>query len=153
MDNNLLSEFVSKVVHRKRISFGDIRRLKRDILPDGIASREQAEALLLLDDEIAKAAPAWERWLVPTLVDFVVWAERPTGILDEDAAHWLTTTLANDRGTRTSKTGRLIAREIAEEAHAFQNDALAALSRIGRTSGRKSRRPEPESRPAVVAQL
>src|SRR4051812_13235587 len=153
MGNNLLSEFVSKILRLKRISFGDIRRLKRDILPDGLASREQAEALLFLDDEIAKADPAWERWLVPTLVDFVVWAERPTGIVDEDTAHWLRATLSNDRGTRTSKRGRLIAREMAEEAHAFHNDALAVLSRIGGSSGRRSRRPEPESRSVVVAQL
>lgn len=34
-----LSEFVSKVTSRGRISFGDVQRLRRDILPDGLASR------------------------------------------------------------------------------------------------------------------
>jgi hypothetical protein len=34
-----LSEFAAKVRQKNRISFGDVRRLQRDILPDGIASR------------------------------------------------------------------------------------------------------------------
>ena len=149
MAKNLPSDFTDKILAKDRISFGDVRRLKRDILPDGIASREEAEALLGLDRAVTKADAAWERWLVTTIVDFVVWAERPTGIVDEDTALWLAAALRAHAGTR----GRLIAREIAEEAHAFENDALATLAGIGASSPRLRRNREPATEPALAAQL
>ena len=149
MAKNLPSDFTDKILAKDRISFGDVRRLKRDILPDGIASREEAEALLGLDRAVTKADAAWERWLVTTIVDFVVWAERPTGIVDEDTALWLAAALRAHAGTR----GRLIAREIAEEAHAFENDALATLAGIGAASPRPRRSREPATEPALAAQL
>src|SRR3954469_3192828 len=93
MAKNLPSDFTDKILAKDRIGFGDVRRLKRDILPDGIASREQAEALLALGREVRKADAAWERCLVTTIVDFVVWAERPTGIVDENTALWLAAAL------------------------------------------------------------
>lgn len=149
MAKNLPSDFTDKILAKDRISFGDVRRLKRDILPDGIASREEAEALLGLDRAVTKADAAWERWLVTTIVDFVVWAERPTGLVDEDTALWLAAALRAHAGTR----GRLIAREIAEEAHAFENDALATLAGIGAASPRPRRSREPATEPALAAQL
>ena len=66
MAKNLPSDFTDKILAKDRISFGDVRRLKRDILPDGVASREEAEALLGLDRAVTKADAAWERWLVTT---------------------------------------------------------------------------------------
>jgi hypothetical protein len=150
MAKNLPSDFTDKILAKDRISFGDVRRLKRDILPDGIASRG---ALLALDRAVAKADAAWERWLVTTIVDFVVWAERPTGIVDEDTALWLAAALRSHAGTRAGKRGRLIAREIAEEAHAFENDALATLAGIGASSPRPRRNRQPATEPALAAQL
>lgn len=122
-----LSDFAGRVREKNRISFGDVQRLQRDVLPDGIASREDAETLLGIDREVTRADVAWSRWLVAALVDFVVWAERPTGVVDEEMARWLAAALAGG-GARHGKTARLIAREIAQEAQAFENDALAALA-------------------------
>lgn len=122
-----LSEFANKVRVKDRISFGDVQRLQRDILPDGISTREDADLLIHLDRDIARIDRAWERWLVAMVVDFVVWAERPTGVVDEDTARWLAATLNGPDGAHPTKTGRLIAREIAEEAHGFENEALTAL--------------------------
>ena len=59
MIKNSLSEFVGKVESKGRISFGDVQRLQRDILPDGLASREEAELLIALDRRATKADPAW----------------------------------------------------------------------------------------------
>jgi len=123
-----LSDFASKVRAKNRITFGDMQRLRRSVLPDGIGSREDAELLIDLDREIARTERAWERWLVATIVNFVVWAERPTGVVDESTAIWLATALNGPQSTRPTKTARLIAREIAEEAHGFENEALATLA-------------------------
>lgn len=122
-----LAEFASKVRAKNRISFGDVRRLQRDYLADGIGSREDVELLIALDHEIARIDTAWERWLVSMVVDFVVWVERPTGIVSEETAEWLASMLKGDREGPT-KTGRLIAREVAQEAAAFENEALTILA-------------------------
>ncbi len=123
-----LDQFASKAFGTKRISFADVQRLQRDILPDGIGSREEAELLIGLDRDVGRADDTWERWLLSMIVDFVVWAERPTGVVDEDTARWLAATLAPHANARATKTARLIAREIALEAQGFENDALTALA-------------------------
>ena len=82
MSTSSLQEFVAKIATRNRITFADVRRLQRDILPDGIVDREQAELLLGIDRRVARADIAWADWLVVTIVDFVVWGERPTGTVE-----------------------------------------------------------------------
>jgi hypothetical protein len=120
-----LSDFAGKVRAKNRITFGDVQRLRRDVLPDGIESREQAELLLELDRSIARIERSWEACLVALFVDFVVWAERPTGIVDEATAEWVSTVLGAPEGA--TRTARLIAREIADEATGFENDALSTF--------------------------
>jgi hypothetical protein len=128
MINSSLSEFTNKAREKNRISFGDVQRLQRNILPGGIGSREEAELLIDLDRDVARADAAWSGFLIATLVDFVVWAERPTGIVDEDTARWLMALLTADSAGAVTRTARLIAREIVEEAQTFENDALALLA-------------------------
>jgi hypothetical protein len=128
MSKNSLSQTVSKLREKGRISFGDVQRLRRDVLPHGIGTREEAELLIELDRHVSRADNAWSGFLIATLVEFVVWAERPTGIVNEDTARWLAATLSADGASPPTKTARLIAREVAEEAHAFENDALTALA-------------------------
>lgn len=143
MSNLSLSEFLGKVAASGRVSFGDVQRLQRDILPHGIGDRAEAEALFDLDRRAARADPAWSAWLVAATVDFVVWAQRPTGVVEEDAARWLAGALAGD-GAVASRTARRIAREIAEEAQAFQNDALVALAGLAKPVG-----PTPRLQPSA----
>ena len=144
-----LSEFAGKLREKNRITFADSQRLQRDILPDGISSRDEAEILIGLDRAIARAYAGWSRFLVVALVDFVVWGDRPTGIVTEDTARWLAAALTGASGTPSPRSARLIAREIAEEAQAFENDALAALaSSFAET---KPRRAEPGLTPVAIA--
>src|SRR4051794_391990 len=96
MNKLSLTEFASKAREKKRISFGDVQRLQRDILPGGLRSREEAELLTDLDRGVARVDPAWSRFLIATLMDFVVWAERPTGIVEEDTARWLAAALTGE---------------------------------------------------------
>jgi hypothetical protein len=78
MINSSLQTFVNKVQAAGRIRFGDVKRLQRDIVPDGISSREDAELLLTLAPTVGRADRAFGDWLVATVVDFVVWGLRPT---------------------------------------------------------------------------
>ena len=109
-----LQAFVSKTAAKNRITFGDVRRLQRTLLPNGISSRDEAELLLRLDGQLARADEAWTDWLVTSITEFVVWSERPTGAVESEAALWLRT-LLNATGAPT-KAARRIAREIRREA-------------------------------------
>src|SRR4051794_22990204 len=113
MINSSLQSFASNVQKAGRISFGDVQRLQRDILPDGISSREEAELLLTLEQTISRADRAFADWLVATMVDFVVWGLRPTGTVDAETAAWLAPFLV---GQGATKTMRRLARELAAEA-------------------------------------
>src|SRR4051794_29568049 len=112
MINSSLQAFARNVQKAGRISFGDVQRLQRDILPDGICSRAQAELLLTLDQTISRADRAFADWLVAMVVDFVVWGVRPTGSVDAETAAWLIPFLV---GQRATKTMRRLARELAAE--------------------------------------
>jgi hypothetical protein len=112
MINSSLQTFANKVQEAGRISFGDVKRLQRDILPDGISSRGEAELLLSLAQTVGRVDRAFGDWLVATTVDFVVWGLRPTGIIDAKTAAWLTPFLAGQR----TRTMRRLARELAAEA-------------------------------------
>ena len=112
MINSSLQAFANKVQAAGRISLGDVKRLQRDILPDGISSREEAELLLALEQTVSRADRAFADWLVAMMVDFVVWGMRPTGTVDAETAAWLTPFLVGQR----TRTMRRLARELAAEA-------------------------------------
>src|SRR4051794_3403451 len=103
MVNSSLRAFASNVQKAGRISFGDVKRLQRDILPDGIGSRAEAELLLTLEQTVSRADRAFANWLVAMMVDFVVWGLRPTGSVDAQTAAWLTPFLAGPRTTKTMR--------------------------------------------------
>lgn len=131
---NSLTDISAKAGAQARLSYADVQRLQRDVFADGISSREDVERLIDLDRRVQKADPSWSRWLVASIVDYVVWGERPTGLVEEETARWLAAALASPGSAASAKTARLIARRIAEEAHAFENDALVALSGLAATS-------------------
>jgi len=60
--------------------------------------------------------------LVAMLIDFVVWAERPTGVIGDNTADWISAALTGPEGARPTKTGRLIARAISDEVAALDED-------------------------------
>lgn len=110
-----LREFDDRVRAKGRLGKNDVRLLRRDILGEGIASREEAELLLGLDRAVASVHPSWTTWLVSAAVDFAVWGARPTGYVDEDIARWLVAAIAGEDGVPTHR-GLRIAREICREA-------------------------------------
>jgi hypothetical protein len=123
-----LQDFINTVLASNRITFGDVRRLNRSILPDGPMERPEVEALLTLDATIARSDASWSDWLVQAVVDFAVWGERPTGTVEGEAARWLIAALSS-HGTMT-KTAKRIAREIEREAE-LADASIAALADEG----------------------
>jgi hypothetical protein len=127
MERSDLSEFVQQVISRGRITYGDIKRLQRKVLPDGVMTREEAEALLILDRTVERMDPTWAAYLSDTIVDFVVWGCRPTGYVDRETARWLETLL----GVKSTKAARRILREVLHEAEGVDDvlrDSMRACS-------------------------
>jgi hypothetical protein len=138
MKNTQLCELATRISRMRRITFADVRRLQRDLLPDGISSREEAELLLAIEGHAITRDPAWTPFLTHAIVEFVVWAERPTGVVDEDTANWLASALQRHGSASKGSSATSIARGIAEEAQAFENDALSALLDVTRTRRRSN---------------
>jgi hypothetical protein len=114
MIHSSLRDFADRLAGKAEIGADDVRHLQREILPDGISSREDIETLIGLDGRVHRADPAWRDWLVLAIVDFVVWSERPTGRVDDETARWLATLLL--RPGASSVTARRIAEETIREA-------------------------------------
>jgi hypothetical protein len=140
MNRTSLHDFVARVLADDRILFADLKRLQRDILPERITSREEAEILLFLDSVILRADREWTAYLTATIRDFAVWKLEPAGSLDRGKAAWISAALASaDPG----KTARAILREIVHEARSIDDDALLELG-LGAMEPARSRRRKPD---------
>ena len=74
MDTAPLIRFAQKVSANGRLLFADLRRLQRDILPEGITTRAEAELLLSLD-HIPRLDGAWGTYLAEAVARFAAWAD------------------------------------------------------------------------------
>ena len=120
----------------KRLLYGDLRRLQRDVLPTGATSREEVEVLLSLD-RIERVDDGWLEYLARTASEFVLWTADPPGVISEEAAAWLAAALADTR----PKTAAVVLRSVMGEAHQVDKTLVAFVRK-----GAKPRREEP--RPA-----
>lgn len=138
MLNEQLADTLAGLAKNKTISDDDVRHLARDIVPDGIATREEADMLLALDRVVTQAGPLWEDFLVATLVDFVVWDSRPTGRVDRDTARWLIDSLSAGTGasTRAHRAAFEIVREADSVCDALSAFVMAGSRRKGAAPGR-----------------
>lgn len=112
MIEGTLQDFVANGMARGRISFGDVRRLRRSCLPDGIRDRQQAAALISLNASLDRADKTWGEWLVAAMADFVASGEGADGI-DDAGGEWLELLLAATKPA--TNLGRRIARQIRRE--------------------------------------
>jgi len=108
-----LQDFVTTMVAKSRITFGDVRRLQRDCLPAGILCREDAEILLVLDAQVERTDRAWAGWLIAAMIDFAV-CEQPLDVSGIEA--WLESLLATSGATAEMR--RRILRDARREARA-----------------------------------
>jgi len=89
MNDNSLQDFIASTTAKNRITFGDVRRVARDHLPDGVLTREEAQTLIALDAKIARVDRAWTSWLVASIVDFAVWSDPSVGANETVSHAWL----------------------------------------------------------------
>ena len=144
MISNALQHFCNHTQSAGTITEADVRRLTRHVLPDGIASREEADMLIALERAVPRIAPAFGDFLIGAVVDFAVWGERPTGRIDRDTAAWLAGSLAGRTGP--TPVGARIAVEIVREAHA----SAESLTVFALEANRWTRQPAEIRRPSFA---
>ena len=67
----------------------DVASLHRHLFADASLDRAEAESLFELERAALSRCDTWTAFFIEAVTDHVVWGERPTGRLDEDAACWL----------------------------------------------------------------
>jgi hypothetical protein len=120
-----LRVFVDRLSEARRLGFGDLRRLRRDILPDGPQSREDVEALLALDLALERADRGWPEYLLQVVKSFVISTSEPRDVIGPELAGWLVSVLSEAQ----PKTAIRIARAAVSEAVEV-DEALRALAKM-----------------------
>jgi hypothetical protein len=127
MSNTALQAFIGKVLATRRLLYADVQRLQRTVLPDGIATRAEAEALIALEGVLDRIDEGWSGYLANALSAFVLSTSRPAGTIDRDAASWLIGALR----TLPSRTAVAIAREVSLQATHVDGALLAFVGKGG----------------------
>jgi hypothetical protein len=120
-----LRVFVDRLSEAQRLGFGDLRRLQRDILPNGPQSREDVEALLALDLALERADRGWPEYLLEAVKGFVLGSSDPPGVVGPELAGWLVSVLSEAQ----PKTAQRIARAVVSEAVEV-DEALRAFAKV-----------------------
>ena len=129
-----LESFIAGVQERGRIGRDDVRLLQRDILPNGVENRDEADVLIALDRALQDKDESWSAFMVQAIVDYVVWASRPTGRIDRDTADWLVASLGC--GTGPTDVALAIAFEAVRESDGADERLVAFVMRS--TAGRRA---------------
>ncbi len=117
-----VEQFCNHAVSAGAISDEDLLVLKRDVLADGIMSRDEADLLIALERAVVATA-GFADFLVASVVDFAVWGERATGYVDCEVAAWLSASISGRSGP--SPVGARIAMEIVREAQGSAEALMA----------------------------
>ncbi|WP_430913806.1 hypothetical protein [Methylobacterium sp. sgz302541] len=144
MSNLSLQDFCNRIVAAGTVTGEDVAALSRDVLPDGIESRDQADLLIALERSATDADGAFADFLVASVVNFAVWGERPTGYIDREVAEWLGASLAGRAGP--TPVGARIAVEVVREAQSSDE----AMIVFALDANRWTRQPAPAKRPAFL---
>jgi hypothetical protein len=118
MNNAKLQDFVTQTAARSQITFGDVRRLRRDCLPGGIDAGEEVGILIWLDSKVSRADKAWSQWLVAAVADFALRSE----VTEDGIVDWL------KRLTATTAQGTTVRPRILREIGRGKRSSGAATS-------------------------
>lgn len=89
MMSQALRAFVRDIAARREFSAADMQFLRQARAESAADPRELVDLFLLIESFPGEKPAGWPQFLIETIVDMVVWGERPTGIVPPDVADWL----------------------------------------------------------------
>jgi hypothetical protein len=90
-----------------------VRQLRYTLFRGDALTQDEAEALFDIERSAEPHSEDWAEFLVDTIVDYLLWQQRPSGVLSEAQAEWLISQV--DR-TRTLPAFAILV-AVLEQAH------------------------------------
>ncbi len=78
----------------KRIDASDVVSLLREVYPEGVRGRNEAEALIAFDREFSDPAPEWRGFMAEAVADHLLRRSQPLGAITMEKANWLIRAIA-----------------------------------------------------------
>ncbi|MBX3520623.1 MAG: hypothetical protein KF835_11475 [Xanthobacteraceae bacterium] len=88
----------------KRLDASDVVSLLREVYPEGVRGRNEAEALIAFDREFTDPAPEWRGFVAEAVADHLLRRSEPFGVIDDEKADWLMHAIA-PRGRIATRGG------------------------------------------------
>ncbi len=128
MPSPALQALTDDLATRGRVSADDALRLRREVFPDGVVSRDEADALIALEARVANSDDAWAQTFAEAIADHVL--QEGPNVSDESAA-WLAARFGAVAPREAELEALLKVLERADSApdslHAFVRERLSAL--------------------------
>lgn len=104
----------------------EVAKLKEILYADGIIDKEEAEFLFEINDAVTgkENDPAWEKFFIQAISDFLLKDEVSPGEIDNDEAAWLVEKIGADG--QVDGTEKALLENLKKEAKSFPA-SLAAL--------------------------
>jgi len=105
----LFQDLVEQLAASGRLTAKDVLCLRQQVFPDGVVTREEAEAVFRLDHDCKVKDADWTRFYVDALTDYYLWQSDPRGYVSEEQTRELTDHVAADgRIAQTSELELLL---------------------------------------------
>jgi hypothetical protein len=78
----------------KRIDASDVVSLLREVYPQGVQRRNEAEALIAFDREFPDPTPEWRSFMAEAVADHLICRSEPYGVITDEKASWLVAAIA-----------------------------------------------------------
>ncbi|GAB5351965.1 hypothetical protein [Qipengyuania sp. 483] len=85
-----------RVAEDGRVSADELLELRRSAWPDGVISKDEAEAIFALNRQLTERGPGWTDFFVEAIGEFVVNQIAPKGYVDDANAAWLMAQIDTD---------------------------------------------------------
>jgi hypothetical protein len=105
---------IAGIIESGSITANEVKAMQRMIYVDGIIDRSQAEWLISVRRATRTTDEAFRSLYLEALVDYLVYQERPTGVVTDEAADWLLSKLSTVRALGDTLDLDLVAMVIAE---------------------------------------
>lgn len=123
MQNGALQALIDEVGRDGEVSADEALWLRKSVFPDGVISRDEADALVSLERRVANSDSAWAQAFAEAIVDHVLGSG--AGHVDDAMAQWLMVSFADAERAETCVEALLKVIERAESAP----EALATFVR------------------------
>ena len=147
-----ISQLVDELSAKGTIGADDVLRLRQEVWKDGVADRNEVEAVFHLDNACHEKDPAWTQFYVDALAEYFVWNAQPRKYVSEENARYLIDNIVKDgKIDSTSELELLInitywAISCPEELYLFALEAVKDSVLNPETAAYGSNRP-----PAVIS--